>query len=819
MQVQMQMQPAASDDTHTQAQDAQAHAQLSHPVHQQQQQQQQHFGPLTPMSALSSMGQHMMSSGPGPDMMPFAPQREPSGLDALAEVSRQLQANGGVGSDEAFMAQLQQHIDESEDGRSVGDHQAQQPSLGSYTPSTTPPSAADMADIAGPHTVTMSAPASVSAPVPAATSAATTTANERLAEAAMQLSQSALPRSRKRKASSAAGPDPTLPNSYLSYHPQRPPPSVHPIVPHHSVVLPLQPRPDGDGTPQCAGPPSDDQSPAFAINQGGFGLLQRANKSKARGRFTEERRKEVQNVRKKGACLRCRMLKKPCSEGTPCGTCKNIESARLWKNACIRTRVADEFALYSTTYFYTKDRCKVYASLNGADPRTIRGRIEVTLFPNSGLYGTFPALKTNRAGEATDADDDLDAALVHAAAHDDQDHDSFLLSFKTEDTLALKLERYLHAATVQCIESESSRVMRETLTLAAQLSVSHADDLLTKFIHLWVATNILVEKGPLWTISYNPNDAPVTDNITVVDERKDDDDDDDDDDAAKPSERSQDDQRVHFSPHDPDYDIMHAQLQDAAERYCQKQAKACLNDLERRLLLRQQSSSFLTFLAAVICLNCVERMTALYHSFDVESATAENKDDSAHGTDTTPRSQDGQDLLPPSPSNLLSDWPLPDPPSVFWPQGPHFASLLQLLLRMRGLPPSIHINDDGSLAIVSNFNKAYPVFVRGDTEGGDSQQVLAAQWIEKTGLDAKELWRCAGLSDADAAREAWSVNADHVNETAMEDEKEGGEGESLPGVDEAREEPSPKQPEAKAVGARAWDLRYIALLLLPQAPT
>lgn len=32
---------------------------------------------------------------------------------------------------------------------------------------------------------------------------------------------------------------------------------------------------------------------------------------KVRGRFTPSRRKEVQEVRKRGACLRCRMLKKP----------------------------------------------------------------------------------------------------------------------------------------------------------------------------------------------------------------------------------------------------------------------------------------------------------------------------------------------------------------------------------------------------------------------------------------------------------------------------------------------------------------------------
>ena len=42
-----------------------------------------------------------------------------------------------------------------------------------------------------------------------------------------------------------------------------------------------------------------------------FGNSTKPMKPKVRGRFTAERRREVQDVRKKGACLRCRMLKKP----------------------------------------------------------------------------------------------------------------------------------------------------------------------------------------------------------------------------------------------------------------------------------------------------------------------------------------------------------------------------------------------------------------------------------------------------------------------------------------------------------------------------
>ena len=42
-----------------------------------------------------------------------------------------------------------------------------------------------------------------------------------------------------------------------------------------------------------------------------FGNSTKPSKPKVRGRFSAARRREVQEVRKRGACIRCRMLKKP----------------------------------------------------------------------------------------------------------------------------------------------------------------------------------------------------------------------------------------------------------------------------------------------------------------------------------------------------------------------------------------------------------------------------------------------------------------------------------------------------------------------------
>ena len=68
---------------------------------------------------------------------------------------------------------------------------------------------------------------------------------------------------------------------------------------------------------------------------------------KVRGKFSDVRRQEVQNVRKQGACIRCRMLRKTCSGESPCKTCASVTSARIWKLECLRTNIYKELDIYS----------------------------------------------------------------------------------------------------------------------------------------------------------------------------------------------------------------------------------------------------------------------------------------------------------------------------------------------------------------------------------------------------------------------------------------------------------------------------------------
>lgn len=66
------------------------------------------------------------------------------------------------------------------------------------------------------------------------------------------------------------------------------------------------------------------------------------------------------------------------------------------------------------------------------------------------------------------------------------------------------------------------------------------------------------------------------------------------------------------------YDLLCIQLRAAAEKRAAQISKSLLNELERRLLQRAQSGWFETYLAAICLLNCVERSTWLFQSWDFD---------------------------------------------------------------------------------------------------------------------------------------------------------------------------------------------------------
>ena len=420
-----------------------------------------------------------------------------------------------------------------------------------------------------------------------------------------------------------------------------------------------------------------------------FSMNQKPSKPKVRGRFTDTRRKEVQEVRKRGACIRCRMLKKPCSGENPCNTCQNVESARLWKQPCIRTRIAEEFGLYSAGLhsvlaFHATNQAKGQIRLDQTP-----GRIEATHFPSSATFATFIPLKCQQSQMAQNTD--IDPAIFAGLASPD------LELIDGDDDVSGKLDHYIKKMGGHFSDTEDSDFMRATVHSAKRIASSSQDGLISKALELWNLTRILTSRNFEWHIFSNPSLAPsITPAILTPAETED-------------SIRAP----ITSLEHGASYNLITMQLMGATEKRAACLARIVMNDLERRLLQRQQANPFETFLVAVMLLACVERMCWLFRSWEMPFEKIPNE-----AVDETFKQQSSSldaDLASAlqstsSPTTDLAQhqasrnprWPLDKSPSSFSQQGEKFSDILNMLLKMRGVPPKpTPRSPDGVLAVWS----------------------------------------------------------------------------------------------------------------------
>lgn len=374
-----------------------------------------------------------------------------------------------------------------------------------------------------------------------------------------------------------------------------------------------------------------------------YGNGQRTNKPKVRGRFTPNRRKEVQEVRKRGACIRCRMLKKPCSGETPCNTCRNVESARLWKQPCMRTRLADELDMYSAGLHAVLAYHEVNAMKSRVNFTPSANSIEASHYPETNIFGNFSALEGQEAPLEKNIDPILGLNL-------DISNESLRVLDNDSDDLPFKIEKYVERMAPTFFAKEPSHFINVTLAMAMELSTQKEDVLLKRALELWGTVHILVDHELKWSLFER---SPLMDEGA----------------EAAP-----------IDPQGATYQLICMQLCAAVEKKAALNAKAVLNDLERRLLQRSSTSSFETFLVAIVLLNCIEKSTWLFKSWE-------------------------QDYL-------KARWPLDKTPIWYGSQGDRITDMLQMLLRMRNIPPKTYarmpdlmLAADGDATVQSYFEK------------------------------------------------------------------------------------------------------------------
>lgn len=415
-----------------------------------------------------------------------------------------------------------------------------------------------------------------------------------------------------------------------------------------------------------------------------FSVNQKVSKPKVRGRFSDTRRKEVQEVRKRGACIRCRMLKKPCSGDNPCNTCQNVESARLWKQPCIRTRIAEEFNLYTAGLHITLAHHAFYQARGQIRLNQVPGRIEAAHCPQSGHFATFTRMNCHQSANAHGTD--IDPSIFSGLRTPD------LEFIDAEDDISGKLDLYIKKIGPSLFEVEESSFMKTTIQIALNIIASSQDQLLPKTLELWNFTRILTSKTLEWQLYSSPSLAPTLAPPKLSDS-----------DMEDPARTS-----ITSANHAASYSLIKTQLMGASEKRAACLARVIMNDLERRLLQRQQANPFETFLVAVILLACVERMCWLFRTW--EAPTLGSNDVNPMQQATHAETDFTSSLQPDNPSftavqesshaPIHPRWPLDKLPAAFSQQGERFSDILNMLLKMRGVPPKpTPRNTDGMLVV------------------------------------------------------------------------------------------------------------------------
>ncbi|KAI1459333.1 hypothetical protein F4805DRAFT_421186 [Annulohypoxylon moriforme] len=294
---------------------------------------------------------------------------------------------------------------------------------------------------------------------------------------------------------------------------------------------------------------------------------------RSRARFDDIRRRQVQEVRKIGACARCKILRKNCSPGTPCDACKKVSTPRVWRTECIRARLCEDIALYSAGVQAVMSQKRVNGYKNSHHLENCGLVVEVTHFPNTNHKATFRVLKGVPKGDVVAPDTTTNRVL--------------LLDNNAED-IPGKVEAYMRDALPELIQQESSHYIRVTLDTAGSVAAKDGDELLKKALEFWGIVE-LMDLERHWTMK------------------------------AKSPNGDAEEYWIDDAFNSEAYTNICLQLTAAAERKASIASRNLLGEIQRRLQDGKSKHGFPMFLVVILFLNCIEKTTWAFKVWEEEN--------------------------------------------------------------------------------------------------------------------------------------------------------------------------------------------------------
>lgn len=277
-----------------------------------------------------------------------------------------------------------------------------------------------------------------------------------------------------------------------------------PPLPHSAPPQPVSQQPWGEITYMTDSPMPPPSAPMQQIHgtplssRSVFRLDQNGSRSRhSRARFDEQRRKEVQQVRKIGACIRCRILRKTCSQGDPCDTCRKVLSPRIWRSGCVRTKFTDELNLYNAgvQIVHSQKHINGFKSILNLDhPRVV---LEASHFPGEGPSIAVEALRATKPKEPG----------VELLEGEERWATPQVVMIDDQEEISGKLEAYVRDLLPEFARKEKANFSRITVETALQIAHDTDDRNLKLALELWGFVEV-IDRELKWHLDVRP--SPIT---------------------------------------------------------------------------------------------------------------------------------------------------------------------------------------------------------------------------------------------------------------------------------------------------------------------
>jgi hypothetical protein len=328
------------------------------------------------------------------------------------------------------------------------------------------------------------------------------------------------------------------------------------------------------------------QQMAFSLNKGGFRMDTLSpggtRRGHTRARFDATRRKEVQEVRRIGACIRCRILRKVCSKGDPCDTCRKVLSPRVWHTGCTRTKLAEQIDLYSAGVQVVVAQKRVNRLKANYKLSNMGSMIEASHFHETGHRIALQIMQGSPIANSLETGTESDPSSGEVIMIDNGQED-----------IPAQVENYMRIMLPEFISRETSSHVRVMLECAQKVARDTNDELLRRSLELWGLTEIM-DRERQWSFVKKLGDGDGENNWLR-------------DEASNNS-------------HDNEtFTTFCTQLTAGAERKAAQTSKNLLNGIQRNLQDGKTKLGFPMFLTAMIFLNCVEKMTWSFKAWEGEA--------------------------------------------------------------------------------------------------------------------------------------------------------------------------------------------------------